>query len=87
MATDFPDALVKTVKLCEQPTAQQLLKQVPERVSGIQAVLLPTARSILRFLGSLYSDAYPKQPSVKIQKGNSCFCPETSVFGRIAISM
>jgi hypothetical protein len=27
MATDFPEALVKTVKLCEQPTAQQLLKQ------------------------------------------------------------
>ena len=66
MATDFPEALVKTVKLCEQPTAQQLLKQVPERVSGIQVVLLPTARSILRFLGSLYFDAHPKQPSVLI---------------------
>lgn len=38
MATEFPEALVKTVKLCEQPTAPQLLKQIELILSNFDNV-------------------------------------------------
>jgi hypothetical protein len=38
MATEFPEALVKTVKLCEQPTAPQLLKQIELILSNFDSV-------------------------------------------------